>query len=80
MSHSNQKKTGDCEILCYLLKQLKENCFVVCKSNFCSSRQRDYFYTTSQVLYVLLRDRTVPKCSLATIALEKERIVVGLLG
>ena len=46
----------------------EENCFFVCKSNFCSSRQMDSFYTTSQVLYVLLRDMTVPKCSLTRIS------------
>ena len=32
----------------------EENCFAVCKSSFCSSRQRTFFYTTSQVLCELL--------------------------
>ena len=32
----------------------EENCFAVCKSSFCSSRQRTFFYTTSQVLRELL--------------------------
>ena len=28
----------------------EENCLSVCKPSFCSSRQRTFFYTTSQVL------------------------------
>ena len=32
----------------------EENCFAVCKTSFCSSRQRTFFYTTSQVLCQLL--------------------------
>ena len=30
------------------------NCFAVCTLSFCSSRQRTFFYTTSQVLRELL--------------------------
>ena len=32
----------------------EENCFDVCKSSFCSSRQMTIFYTTTQVLCTLL--------------------------
>ena len=32
----------------------EENCFAVCKSSFCSGRQRTFFYTNSQVLCTLL--------------------------
>ena len=54
----NQKTTtgGEIRIQFYSLDccSKEENCFAVCKSSFCSSRQRTFFYTTSQVLCELL--------------------------
>ena len=51
----------------------EENCFVVCISNFCSSRQRDSFNTTSQVLYVLLREFIVSLSSLVSVSRARKR-------
>ena len=53
-----QKTTTGCEIRIQFYSldccSKEENCFAVCKSSFCSTRQRTFFYTTSQVLCELL--------------------------